>query len=83
MNPHQAFEKAFLIHGYTAEDQDEKTGKITIKLSPNDTRCLAAGVYYYTVKLQRGGSVLILCISGSCQRAKRCCNEFGPHLHLP
>jgi hypothetical protein len=57
MFPNQRFEDALLLHGYTLEDQDEETGKITIKLSPNDTRSLAPGVYYYTIKLQRGGSI--------------------------
>jgi hypothetical protein len=60
MHPHQPFEKAILFKGYTFEDQDEKTGEITIKIIPNDTRCLAPGVYYYTVKLQRGGTLNII-----------------------
>ena len=55
--PHQRFEDALLIKGYTLEDQDKKTGDITIKIIPNDTRCLTPGVYYYTVKLQRGGTL--------------------------
>ena len=35
MYPHQPFEKAFLLHGYTYEDQSSTTGEITIKLTPN------------------------------------------------
>ena len=57
MNPHQRFEDAIVLQGYTFEDQDEETGEIIIRLTPNDTRHLAPGVYYYTVKLQRGGTL--------------------------
>lgn len=60
MLPHQRFEDAILIQGYTTEDQDETDGKITIKLSPSDTRQLVPGIYYYTVKLQKGGSIGIV-----------------------
>ena len=55
--PHQKFEEAFLLKGYTLEDQDVNTGEITIRLTPNDTRCLTPGIYYYTAKLQRGGTL--------------------------
>ena len=70
--PHQIFEKACTdtqVWGYTAEDQDQTlvdkkptktTGDITIKIEPNVTRRLAPGVYYYTVKLQRGGTLNII-----------------------
>ena len=72
--PHQPFEKANpdrQVKGYDALDQNqdfdkitgeptEETGKITIKIEPNDSRWLAPGVYYYTVKLQRGGTPHIL-----------------------
>ena len=71
--PHQIFEKACTdtqVWGYTAEDQDqtldenkqpiETTGNITIKIAPNVTRRLAPGIYYYTVKLQRGGTLNII-----------------------
>ena len=57
MNPHQRFEDALLLQGYTSEDQNEDTGEIIIRLTPNDTRELTPGIYYYTVKLQRGGSI--------------------------
>ena len=60
MYPHQPFEKALLIQGYTFEDQTESTGEIIIKLTPNDTRPLAPGIYYYTVKLQRGGTLGVI-----------------------
>ena len=60
MYPHQPFEKAFLIRGYTYEDQDQETGNISVELTPNDTRRLAPGVYYYTIKLQRGGTLDII-----------------------
>jgi hypothetical protein len=55
--PHQRFEDAILIKGYTLEDQDVETGELKIKIEPNDTRTLTPGVYYYTVKLQRGGTL--------------------------
>lgn len=55
--PHQKFEDAVLLRGYTKEDQDGETGEIIVQLSPNDTRCLCPGIYYYTVKLQRGGTL--------------------------
>ena len=57
MYPHQKFEDAVIIKGYTVEDQNVKTGEIVIKLTPNDTRRLEPGVYYYTTKLQRGGTL--------------------------
>lgn len=56
MYPNQPIEDAIILRGYTHDDQDVKTGVITIKLSPSDTRCLLPGVYYYTVKLQKGGT---------------------------
>lgn len=57
MYPHQKFEDAVIIKGYTVEDQNVKTGEIVIKLTPNDIRSLEPGVYYYTTKLQRGGTL--------------------------
>ena len=42
--PHQRFEDAILIKGYTLEDQNVKTGEITVKIVPNDTRSLTPGV---------------------------------------
>ena len=60
LKPHQAFECAEQIKGYTAEDQNKDTGKIIIKIEPNDTRLLMPGIYYYTVKLQRGGTLDII-----------------------
>lgn len=54
--PHQRFEEAILIKGYTREDQTDE-GEITIKLSASETRTLMPGVYYYTTKLQRGGTL--------------------------
>jgi hypothetical protein len=58
--PHQRFENAIILKGYTVEDQDQETGDIVIKIEPNDTRRLLPGVYYYTVKLQRGGTLDII-----------------------
>jgi hypothetical protein len=60
--PHQPLEsiRSEQIKGYTAEDQDKDTGEIIIKIEPNDTRLLLPGVYYYTVKLQRGGTIDVI-----------------------
>jgi hypothetical protein len=55
--PHQRFEDAIFIKGYTLEDQDVSNGEILVNITPNDTRCLTPGVYYYTIKLQRGGTL--------------------------
>ena len=54
--PHQYFEDAIFIKGYAVDDQNSD-GTIDIKLSPNETRSLSPGIYYYTVKLQRGGTL--------------------------
>ena len=54
--PHQRFEDAILIKGYTREDQNDD-GEIIIKLTARETRNLIPGVYYYTTKLQRGGTL--------------------------
>lgn len=55
--PHQPFEEAILIKGYTLEDQEVETQEITLSLTPNETRSLTPGIYYYTTKLQRGGTL--------------------------
>jgi hypothetical protein len=57
MCPNQQLEDAVIIKGYTLEDQNIETGEIKIKLTPYDTKYLAPGVYYYTVKLHIGGSL--------------------------
>ena len=59
--PNQPFEDAIILRGYPAPDQNVETGEITIKLTPNDTRMLTTGIYYYTVKLQRGGTLENVC----------------------
>ena len=60
LNPHQRFEEAILIKGYTLEDQNVSNGEINVNITPNDTRSLTPGVYYYTAKLQRGGTLEVL-----------------------
>lgn len=59
--PHQRFEDAVVTKGYTIADQiDENgnnTGEILIKIEPRDTKCLAPGIYYYTVKRYSGGTL--------------------------
>lgn len=57
LHPNQRFEDAIIIKGYTLEDQNVETGDINIKIVPNDTRGLTPGIYYYTVKLKRGGNI--------------------------
>jgi hypothetical protein len=62
--PHQRFEDAILIKGYDHTDQiiysGINTGEILIKIEPKDTKRLAPGVYYYTVKLQCGGTLGVI-----------------------
>lgn len=60
MYPNQRFEDAIFVKGYTLEEQDVETGEIMLKIVPNDTRALSTGVYYYTAKLQRGGTLEVL-----------------------
>lgn len=60
LNPHQRFEDAIFIKGYTLEDQNASSGEINVKITPNDTRSLTPGVYYYTAKLQRGGTIGVI-----------------------
>lgn len=60
MYPNQRFEDAIFVKGYTLEEQNLKTGVITLKIVPNDTRTLTPGIYYYTVKLQRGGTLEVI-----------------------
>lgn len=55
--PHQRFEEAIFIKGYDLTDQNISSGEITIKILPKDTKYLAPGVYYYTIKLQSGGTL--------------------------
>lgn len=54
--PNQPFEEALLVKGYTRDDQDSETGLLEIKISPSDTASLASGIYYYCVKLKKGGN---------------------------
>ena len=56
--PHQRFEDALLIKGYTLNDQNSKTGEILVSITPEDTKNLMPGVYYYTVKLKCGGTTI-------------------------
>lgn len=58
--PNQPFEDAIIVKGYTHDDQNIETGEITLTLTPNETRCLTPGIYYYTTKLQRGGTLEVL-----------------------
>lgn len=59
--PHQRFEEALLLRGYDYDDCIDKngvyTGEILIKLEPHHTKCLAPGIYYYSIKLYRGGTL--------------------------
>lgn len=57
--PHQKFEDALILKGYSGSDPevDRSSGEITIKITHADTKDLAPGVYYYTTKLQIGGSL--------------------------
>lgn len=55
--PNRSIEEAVLIKGVYTQAEQAEEGKIKVKLTPNDTRHIAVGVYYYTVKLQKGGSL--------------------------
>lgn len=60
MYPHQRFEDALLYKGYDHSDydQDDETNcELSVNIEPKDTRCLTPGVYYYTVKYQKGGTL--------------------------
>ena len=59
MYPHQKIEDAIILKGYSGSDPevDRANNKIKVKLTHNDTKYLAPGVYYYTVKLHVGGSL--------------------------
>lgn len=59
LNPHDRFEDAIILRGYTYADAKEVSTSIgtvhlfEIALSRDDTKNLAPGVYYYTFKLQK------------------------------
>lgn len=56
--PNQHAEDAIILKGiFTHAEQEPETGEIKVKLTPHETKRLAPGVYYYTVKLQKGGSL--------------------------
>lgn len=52
MYPHSKIEDAVILRGYTKQSLDGVA--FEIKLEPEDTYDLPTGVYYYTIKLQRG-----------------------------
>lgn len=52
MYPHTKIEDAVILRGYTKQSLDGVA--FEIKLEPEDTYDLPTGVYYYTIKLQRG-----------------------------
>ena len=52
MYPHTKIEDAVILRGYTKESLDGNA--FEIRLNPEDTYDLPVGVYYYTIKLQRG-----------------------------
>lgn len=52
MYPHSTIEDAVILRGYTKQSLDGVA--FEIKLDPEDTYDLPTGVYYYTIKLQRG-----------------------------
>lgn len=60
MYPNQRFEDALLLKGFDLKDQNPRTGSVSVKLVPNDTRALTPGIYYYTAKLQRGGTLEVV-----------------------
>lgn len=55
MYPHTKLDDAVILRGYTKQSLDGTA--FEIKLNPEDTYDLPTGVYYYTIKLQRGVDV--------------------------
>lgn len=59
LNPHDKFEDAIILRGYTYSDAlvfNTSAGQIhtfKIELNREDTRNLSPGIYYYTFKLQK------------------------------
>lgn len=51
MLPHQKFEDAIIKKKYTY-DNVKSTGRISIRIAPEDTLNLDPGVYYYAVKIK-------------------------------
>lgn len=66
LNPHERFEDALILRGYTYEDAVQvKTtlGPVSvfnIELLRKDTVCLDPGVYYYTFKLLKNAKSGVL-----------------------
>ena len=57
MYPHTKIEDAVILRGYTRQLLEQAGvggAAVEIKLNPEDTYDLPVGVYYYTIKLQRG-----------------------------
>ena len=61
LNPHQNIEDAIILKGlrggFGDPDINNESGEITIRLTPKETKQLVPGIYYYTTKLQCGGSL--------------------------
>jgi hypothetical protein len=57
--PHQNFEDAIILKGYSGSDPevDAETGEITLELTHAETKHLRPGIYYYTTKVHIGGSL--------------------------
>ena len=50
MEPNQPFENAIIRQKYDSTSVKDNT--VTIKLRPDDTRCLLPGKYYYQIKIE-------------------------------
>ena len=63
--PHQNFEDALILKGYRGSDEEvnNEAGEVNIKLTPNETKRLLPGIYYYTTKIHVGGSLEDLGVS--------------------
>ena len=59
MYPHQKFENAIILKGYSGSDPEvnKETNEVIVKLTHNETKHLSPGVYYYAAKLHIGGSL--------------------------
>jgi hypothetical protein len=66
LNPHDRFEDAIILRGYTYSDAKKvktpfgTTHSFNIELSRDDTKDLTPGIYYYTFKLQKNAKSTVL-----------------------
>lgn len=60
LEPNQSFENAIVKKVYNSTSEKDECGNTLLKLETEDTECLSAGKYYYTVKLRSGNKLTTL-----------------------